>query len=135
MPRIIRKSTLLAFASLTAMWLLTVIASHADAQHRGNDCPNCRQAQAGRPDLFYNYYVPSTCGGVPNSMYLAPTAVPAHVGHTYITYQPMMPHEMLYNHHRTYYRYYNGGRGMTRTHVKWYSPPGAQLSSRLRIAR
>ena len=82
MPRIIRKSTLLAFASLTAMWLLTVIASHADAQHRGHDCPNCRQPQTGSPDLFYNYYVPSTCGGVPNSMYLAPTAVTRSRGDT-----------------------------------------------------
>ena len=61
-----------------------------------------------RPDLFYNYYVgPSpTYGGVPAQMYLSPRPVPPHVGHTWITYQPLMPHEFLYTHHRTYYRHF-----------------------------
>ena len=58
---------------------------------------------------------PGTCGGVPAEMYLAPQPVPAYVGHTYFTYQPMMPHELLYQHHRTYYRHYDEGRGLTRT--------------------
>ncbi|MBX9791088.1 MAG: hypothetical protein K2Y37_19390 [Pirellulales bacterium] len=63
---------------------------------------------ASRPDLFYNYYVgPSpTYGGVPAQMYLSPRPVPPHVGHTWITYQPLMPHEFLYTHHRTYYRHF-----------------------------
>ena len=76
---------------------------------------NCRAQYYGQPELFYNYYVPGTCGGVPANMYVAPQPVPAWVGHTYYTYQPFMPHELLYQHHRTYYRYYDGGRGMTRT--------------------
>ncbi len=61
-----------------------------------------------RPDLFYNYYVgPSpTYGGVPAQMYLSPRPVPPHVGHTWITYQPLMPHEFLYTHHRKYYRHF-----------------------------
>ena len=80
------------------------------------------QRQYGRPDLFYNYYVPPTFG-MGASLYLSPGPVPAHVGHTYITYQPLMPHEFMYPHHRTYYRYYNGGRGLNRTHVAWYRPP------------
>ncbi len=87
-----------------------------------SQCGNCRTQQHGQPELFHNYYVPGTCGGVPASMYLAPLPVPAAVGHTYYTYQPFMPHEMLYQHSRNYYRYYNGGRGLTRTHVSWSRP-------------
>jgi hypothetical protein len=84
-------------------------------------CSNgdCQYRFYGQPDLFYNYYVPPTCGGVGAELYLSPRPVPAHVGHTYITYQPLMPHEFLYHHHRTYHRYYNSGQGLTRTHVKY----------------
>jgi len=96
---------------------------------------NCRPQYYGQPELFYNYYVPGNCGGVPANMYLAPQPVPPVVGHTYYTYQPFMPHEMLYRHHRHYYRYYNGGRGMTRTSVSWYRPPLTGWYSSLRIAR
>ena len=94
--------------------------------HRGgglrgrNACQNCRPYQAGRPDLFANYYVPGACGGVPAQMYIAPGPVPQHVGHTYYTYQPFMPHEMMYRHYRGYHRYYDGGRGLTRTRVIWW---------------
>lgn len=44
-------------------------------------------------------------------MYPAPLPVPPHVGHTYFTYQPFYPHEMLYEHKRTYYRYHPGFEG------------------------
>lgn len=73
------------------------------------------------PDLFYNYYVgPSECaGGVVAQLYVAPRPTPPLVGHTYITYQPLMPHEFLYKHHRTYYRHHPGS-GMTRTRVLWW---------------
>lgn len=84
---------------------------------------NCRQRQDGQPELFYNYYIPGTCGGVPAALYVAPRPVPPMVGWTYYTYQPAMPHELLYTHHRTYYRYYDNGRGLTRTHISWYRPP------------
>ncbi len=72
-----------------------------------------------RADLFYNYYAP-TCGdGVSAQLYVSPRPVPAHVGHTYITYQPLMPHEFLYKHHRTYFRYHPGS-GVTKTKVHWW---------------
>ena len=82
------------------------------------------QAQAGHPrtapDLFYNYYVPSgPCGGAPAQLYLSPRPTPPLVGHTYITYQPLMPHEFLYRHTRSYYRQ-NQNRKWTRTMVIWY---------------
>lgn len=58
-------------------------------------------------DLFYNYYVrPSPrAGGVGADLYVAPVESPPHVGHTYYTYQPLMPHEFMYPHCRTYRRY------------------------------
>ena len=71
-------------------------------------------------DLFYNYYVPGGPGycGVPAQLYTAPLPVPAFVGHTYYTYQPLMPHEFLYKHHRSYYRH-NPGGGWVQTKVSW----------------
>lgn len=83
----------------------------------------CRPWEYGRPDLFYNFYVPNNCGGAPAALYIAPRPVPALVGHTYYTYQPLMPHEMLYPHLRTYRQWYDGGRGVTRTKVAWYCNP------------
>lgn len=80
----------------------------------------CQYRFYGQPDLFYNYWVPPTCGGVGAELYLSPRPVPAWVGHTYVTYQPLMPHELMYDHHRTYHRYYNGGQGLTRTSVRWW---------------
>ncbi len=70
-------------------------------------------AQTPRPqnDLFYNYYYPNcpgavaAGGGVPVQMYPCPLPVPQRVGHTYITYQPLLPHEFMYPHSRTYHRY------------------------------
>ncbi|NIP84887.1 MAG: hypothetical protein GTO03_04750 [Planctomycetales bacterium] len=89
------------------------------------DVPSARAADGGYPvnqlDLFYNHYVgPGICGnGVPAKMYLAPRPTPAWVGHTYVTYQPLMPHEFLYKHRRTYIRLHPDGSG-TRTRVRWY---------------
>ncbi|KKK89005.1 hypothetical protein LCGC14_2737470 [marine sediment metagenome] len=82
------------------------------------------QAQAGdhhrsSPELFYNYYVPpGGCGGVGAQLYLSPRPTPPVVGHTYVTYPPLMPHEWLYPHSRTYIRR-NAAGGITRTHVTW----------------
>lgn len=83
----------------------------------------CQPWEYGNPDLFYNFYVPNNCGGVPAQLYLAPRPVPAHVGHTYYTYQPLLPHEFMYPHYRTYRNYYDGGRGVTRAKAVWYSNP------------
>jgi hypothetical protein len=99
----------------------------------------CRPWQYGQPNLFYNYYVPNNCGGVPAQLYLAPRPVPPLVGHVYYTYQPLMPHEMMYKHSRTYRSYYDDGRGITRTHVRWtYNPLTVALQSAretVRLAR
>lgn len=71
-------------------------------------------------DLFYDYYVgPYGCNAAAQ-MYVAPLPVPANVGHTYVSYQPLMPHEMMYDHNRSYYTY-NPGAGWTRTNVRYRS--------------
>ena len=79
------------------------------------------EAQAAHvysPDLFYNYYVGPGPGSVGAQMYPCPRPTPPRVGHTYVTYQPLMPHEFLYRHHRCYYRR-NPGAGWTKTMVWW----------------
>ena len=67
----------------------------------------------------YNYYVhPGAAGLVGAQLYVSPRPTPPLVGHTYITYPPLMPHEFLYKHHRVY-RTYNAGSGWTKTRARW----------------
>ena len=77
----------------------------------------------GQPDLFYNYYTQGYANAVNAQMYVAPLPVPPNVGHTFYTYQPFMPHEMLYWHKDRYHNYYDGGRGLNRTRATYYAPP------------
>lgn len=91
----------------------------------GHGCRTCSNGEClyrfyGQPDLFYNYYAWPSCTGLGAELYISPRPVPPHVGYTYITYQPLMPHEFMYSHHRTYHRYYNGGQGLNRTHVSYH---------------
>jgi hypothetical protein len=70
-------------------------------------------------DMFYNYYVPPVGeGSVGASLYLCPRPTPPMVGHTYVTYQPLMPHEFLYQHHRIYKTTHEDAP-KTRTAVHW----------------
>ena len=100
--------------------LLTVLAAWDLAPQ------TAQQAQAGvlvhrraAPDLFYNFYVPpGGCAGVPAQLYVSPRPTPPLVGHTYVTYQPLMPHEFLYKHYRVYHRC-TPGAGRTKTVVIW----------------
>jgi len=77
------------------------------------------------PDLFYNYYAPPVAcaaypGAVGAQLYVSPRPVPPLVGHTYITYQPLLPHEFLYQHKRTYYRNHGPHGCVTKTKVTWW---------------
>lgn len=157
MLQIFRKPMLFAVALVASFAFSQLGASPAFAQHHQpgkicqtgstSTCPtcgrcqqqNCRPRTDGQPELFYNYYVPGTCGGMPVALYLAPQPVPPVVGHTYFTYQPFLPHELLYEHHRSYHRYYDNGRGLTRTHISWYRPPVRDalggVASHLQLAR
>jgi hypothetical protein len=98
------------------------------------ECATCARADEGwegrrrismqaKNDLFYNYYVGPYPSGTAAQLYVSPMPVPATVGHTWITYQPFMPHEYLYKHHRSYYTY-NPGCGWTRTSVRYKTAGG-----------
>ena len=97
--------------------------SYAGQGHgKYNALGNCNYRNYASQDLFYNHYVGNNCGGMGAQLYLSPRPVPQFVGNTYITYQPLMPHEFMYPHSRTYHRYYNGGQGLTRTSVHYRAP-------------
>jgi hypothetical protein len=70
-----------------------------------------------QPHLFYNFYVGGNCGSIPAGMYPSPMPTPPVVGHTFYTYQPLLPHEHMYAHKRVYHHHYNLNRGLTRTRV------------------
>ena len=69
-------------------------------------------------DLFANYYVGPQPSGTAAQMYISPLPVPANVGHTYTTYQPLMPHEYLYKHTRSHYAY-TPGAGWNRAKIRY----------------
>lgn len=107
---------------------LTLIASTSWAQcHNCRICTNCSAwnrplTEESNPDVFYNFYQPGN-GGSPAAAFPAPYPTPPIVGHQYTTYQPFMPNEWLYMHHRTYHQAYNHGMGLNRTKVWWHGTP------------
>jgi hypothetical protein len=107
------------FAALAMVAGQAVVGTEAQARYPA-DCPPHNRGS----DLFYNYYDGANfCGGVTVGMYPAPHPTPPHVGHVYYTYQPLLPHEFMYHHHRLYHSYYDGGQGMNRTLVVWKGSP------------
>jgi hypothetical protein len=115
--------------------------SYATGDCQGGNCQGGYQGKAhgnnvmGNPissrDLFYNYYVGPAAAPNPYganavaAMYPSPVPAPPLVGHTYITYQPLLPHEFLYAHTHYYYSEHPGG-GQTTTRVRYrHSPWGA----------
>lgn len=97
----------------------TLALTATDALAHGHGWEGRRYVSEQRPnDLFYNYYVGPQPSGAAAGMYVSPLPVPANTGHTYTTYQPLMPHEMLYKHKRSYYSHHPGSGG-TRTTVRY----------------
>ena len=81
--------------------------------------PEAEARRRTSPDLFYNYYVPpGSSGGVGAELYVSPRPTPPMVGHTWVTYQPLMPHEFMYRHCRCHVRR-NPGAGLTCTKVHY----------------
>ena len=68
--------------------------------------------------LNYNLYANAESDIVARA-YPSPRPTPEYVGHTYITYEPLAPHEFLYRHRRTYVRPHSDGRS-TVTRVWWW---------------
>ena len=101
--------------SLTVAAVLVLYTADPDGSHQAQ--AQYRTRTSG--DLFYNYYVPSVVpGGVGAQLYLCPRPTPPLVGHTYVTYEPLMPHEFLWRHSREYYRQHSDG-SCTKTLVMW----------------
>jgi hypothetical protein len=102
---------------------VVVLSSAAFAIAVNGDFGNAPEAQAqirqsAPGDMFYNFYVPPGPGGAPAQLYPCPRPTPPWVGHTWITYQPLMPHEFLWPHKRVYWTEHPG-LGWTRTQVTW----------------
>ncbi|PHQ32755.1 hypothetical protein CEE69_24185 [Rhodopirellula bahusiensis] len=113
----------------------TVVGSSESGGCASGDCGGASGAvgvqgrEYGQPDLFYNYYTQGPANAANAQMYVSPVPVPPNVGQTYLTYQPLYPHEMLYWHKDRYHNYYDNGRGMNRTRAIYYSPPVRQAAS------
>ena len=103
------------FTAVAVMACVALVSTSAQAQIGQGDYPNHLFAQ----------YTTQGQGGLTAGKYNAPHPVPSHVGHSYRTYEPLMPHEMLYEHERNYFNYYNdnsfkgGGPSLNVTSVRW----------------
>ena len=79
-------------------------------------------------NLFSQYVTPDGPNMTTAGMYPAPHYSPQMGAQSYYTYQPLMPHEMMYQHSRNYYNYYNSGGyfgggfdSLNKTTVRWQS--------------
>ncbi len=104
--------------AVAAAALMALTAAESVAVDGNLHAPLANVRHTGPNDLFYNYYTAPGYGGMSAELYLCPRPTPPLVGHTYITYQPLMPHEFLYKHSRTYVRH-TPGEGWTRATVTW----------------
>ena len=101
--------------------------------HRGShvgDVGNIERSY-GNTDLFYNYYTNGMANRANAQMYMSPLPVPPNVGHTFFTYQPFYPEEMLYWDKNKFHNNYDNGRGMNRTRATYFAPPIRQAASNL----
>ena len=78
-------------------------------------------------NLFSQYATQGGASMTTAGMYPAPYDSPRLGAQSYYTYQPLMPHEMMYQHSRNYYNYYNTGgymgapNALNKTSVRWQS--------------
>ena len=99
-----------AITFITLWGLVFGMVSPAQAEFFRHSTPN---------DLFYNQYVqPVDDESVGATLYPCPRPVPPFVGYTFITYQPLAPHEFLYKHARHYTTFHDDAP-RTRTNVRW----------------
>jgi hypothetical protein len=112
-PLSIKPAVVVAFAAFVSL----VAVQSARAEMRAGWDGKRHISYQQQKDLFYNYYAqPGPYNGAAAGLYISPKPVPARVGHTWVTYQPYMPHEFLYKHKRSYYTH-NPGAGWRRTNV------------------
>lgn len=82
--------------AMFALAILPVAASHAQTYDEQTS------------HLFHNMYTGGAASQATAGMYPAPHPTPRIAGHVFYTYQPLMPHQMMYEHNRTYYTTYAG---------------------------
>ena len=99
------------------------MTAQAAAANPGNTVAYGNVLGRGTQPLFEKYFTQGNANQATAGMYISPIGVPGHVGHTYYTYQPFYPHQYLYQHHDRYHSYYDGGRGLNRTHASYMAPP------------
>lgn len=104
-----RKIAIISTVAIFVLVLFGTAPASAEVVYSGN--------------MYYNYYSPMAMDGTVAQLYVSPRPVPAYVGHTYITYQPLAPHEFLYTHGRTYLNYDPCGGGATVTRVRYGHRP------------
>ena len=108
------------FSALVMFAVLAFVSQTASAQIGNGNLPN----------YLFSQYTTQGQGGATAGKYPAPHPVPSYVGESYYTYQPLMPHEMMYEHQRSYYNYYNdgafkgGGPSLNVTSVRWQNGHG-----------
>ena len=100
---------MIRFACVAAVMLASIAVS-------------ANQAHAQAP--LFSQYTTQGAGSPSAAMYPAPHWSPILGAESYYTYQPLMPHEMMYQHSRNYYNYYDGGykgggHGLVKTSVRW----------------
>lgn len=105
------------FIATAVVAVTCLAAAPVSAQFENSNAPN---------DLFAQYATPNGPNMTTAGMYPAPHYSPALGAQSYYTYQPLMPHEMMYQHSRNYFNYYStNGCGapdsVTKTSVRWFS--------------
>ena len=103
-----------AIAALLAAAAMFALAGHACAQ--GYGVPGWASPEP-------NYYaMPAGSEGLTAALYPSPRPTPPLIGQTYITYEPLAPHEFLYGHYRCY-KTTDCNHHVTRTSVMWGHHP------------
>jgi len=103
-----RLSQLAITAVLATAWFVMA----GDARAQGYGAPGWASPEP-------NYYaMPAGAEGLTAALYPCPRPTPPLVGQTYVTYEPLSPHEFLYVHHQ-HYKTRNECGQVTRTSVTW----------------
>lgn len=115
------------FVAGCCLFAVSVVSESTFAQSGQGNLPN---------HLFSQYTTQGSASTATAALYPAPHPVPYNVGSSYYTYQPLMPHEMLYTHSRNYFNYYggsnacgsDGGGSLNITSVRWQNGCAGQAS-------
>ena len=104
---------------LSASALVVVLMFVLTADTRAQEFP-----RGNYQSPLFSQYVTQGASNPSAAAYPAPHYAPMLGAPAYYTYQPLMPHEMMYQHSRNYYNYYNtggyyGGNALNKTSVRW----------------